>query len=138
MRDAILLEREFDAAPEQVWRALTDSDLLAQWLMPNTFRLEEGAEFTFTTNPAPGFDGVVRCRVIGFEEHRSLTYSWRGGGVDTVVEWTLEPVGAGTRLRLCHRGFRGLKGSLIRRILGGGWKSMLSGEAFARLVKELK
>lgn len=137
MKNDIVLEREFDVPPDRLWRALTESDVLAKWLMPNTFRLEEGAEFTFTTKPTPGFDGVVRCKVLSFEEHRSLVYSWQGGGLDTVVEWTLQPKGSGTLLRLNHRGFRGLKASLIRRILEGGWKSMLSGEAFHRLVREL-
>jgi len=38
--------------PEKVWRALTDPELLAQWLLPTVgFRLETGAEFRFETQP---------------------------------------------------------------------------------------
>ena len=44
---------------EQVWRALTDPDLLARWLMPNDFKPVVGHQFTFRTEPVPqhGFDG---------------------------------------------------------------------------------
>jgi uncharacterized protein YndB with AHSA1/START domain len=47
-----------------VWRALTDSDLLARWLMPNDFRPVPGHRFSFRTTPRPGqgFDGVVHQR----------------------------------------------------------------------------
>jgi uncharacterized protein YndB with AHSA1/START domain len=40
--------------PARVWRALTDPDLLARWLMPNDFRPEVGHTFTFRTDPRPG------------------------------------------------------------------------------------
>lgn len=138
MKDSIVLEREFNLPPEKIWHALTDAETLGRWLMPNTFRLEVGAEFTFSTKPAPGFDGVVRCKVLQIDPQRSLSYTWQGGGLDTDVEWTLEPKNSGTLLRLRHHGFRGFKASLIRRILEGGWKSMLSGEAFERLAREAK
>jgi uncharacterized protein YndB with AHSA1/START domain len=45
---------------DQVWAALTSSAALAAWLMPNDFQPEVGRTFTFTTKPAPGFDGIVR------------------------------------------------------------------------------
>jgi uncharacterized protein YndB with AHSA1/START domain len=35
--------------PAQVWKALTDPDLLARWLMPNDFQLVVGHHFTFKT-----------------------------------------------------------------------------------------
>jgi uncharacterized protein YndB with AHSA1/START domain len=44
---------------DQVWAALTSSAALAAWLMPNDFQPEVGHTFTFTTKPAPGFDGIV-------------------------------------------------------------------------------
>ncbi|MFU8853255.1 SRPBCC family protein [Micromonospora sp. SL1-18] len=37
--------------PAKVWRALTDSDLLARWLMPNDFGPVPGHRFTFHTAP---------------------------------------------------------------------------------------
>jgi uncharacterized protein YndB with AHSA1/START domain len=49
---------------ERVWAALTSSDALAVWLMPNDFKPVVGHRFTFRTKPAPGFDGIVHCEVL--------------------------------------------------------------------------
>jgi uncharacterized protein YndB with AHSA1/START domain len=93
--------------------------------MSNDFRPELGHRFTFRTDPAPGFDGVVHCEVLAIETERYLEIRWRGGPLDTVVRFTLEPEGAGTRLTLEHAGFKGLRGRIISRILKSGWGKML-------------
>ncbi len=134
----VVLQREFPQPVDRVWRAITDSEVIAKWLMPNTFMPTVGHEFTFQTKPAPGFDGVVQCRVIAVEPEKSLSYTWKGGGIDTVVEWSLTPTEKGTLLQLRHHGFKGIRGSLIKRILGNGWKSLLTGDSFAKLLEELK
>ena len=138
MNSSTVFTRDFDVPPHRVWRALTVPDLLANWLMQNDLRLEIGAEFTFRTKPAPGFDGIIRCQVVEIVENQKLVYSWKGGGIDTVVDWTLAPTSQGTRLTLCHSGFKGFKAAIIRRMLKSGWHSMLSGEAFSRQLQELE
>jgi uncharacterized protein YndB with AHSA1/START domain len=116
--------------PEKVWRALTQSDLLAAWLMPNDFEPRVGHRFTFTTDPVPaaGFDGVVHCQVLELEPPRRLRISWAGGGLDTTVTWDLVSEGHGTRLLLSHEGFDendpGQQATM--RILGGGWSGHLA------------
>lgn len=93
--------------PEKVWRALTDPALLAKWLMPTDLEARVGKQFTFKTQAMPGWDGIVSCEVLTVEEHKRIRYTWRGGGVDTVVDWTLTPTAAGgTVLALEHSGFR--------------------------------
>jgi uncharacterized protein YndB with AHSA1/START domain len=68
--------------------------------------VEPGAAFTFKTDPHPGWDGTVQCRVLESERPRTLTYSWVVGDfLDTVVTFTLTPAGAGTRLSLVQSGF---------------------------------
>jgi uncharacterized protein YndB with AHSA1/START domain len=111
--------------PARVWRALTDPDLLARWLMPNDFRPAVGHAFTFRTDPQPGFDGVVHCEVLALEPERRLCISWRGGPLDTTVTWTLVPEGRGTRLFLVHDGFDpdDPAQQLTAEILGQGWRS---------------
>jgi len=110
---------------DRVWRALTHRDALAQWLMPNDFEPVVGHQFQFRTDPAPGFDGVVHCRVLDLDEPRLLRISWRGGPVDTVVTWRLEHAGDGrTRLEFEHAGFDGLRAILVSFILGSGWPRM--------------
>src|SRR5262249_37620569 len=61
---AIRLDEFLAHPPARVWRALTDPDLLARWLMPNDFRPAAGHRFTFRTDPRPGFDGIVHCEVL--------------------------------------------------------------------------
>ena len=113
--------------PARVWRALTDAEMLARWLMPNDFKPVVGHRFTFRTEPRPahGFDGVVHCEVLEMRPERLLRLAWRGGRLDTTVTWTLTPEGRGTRLFLEHAGFD--PDDAVQRhthaILGGGWRS---------------
>jgi uncharacterized protein YndB with AHSA1/START domain len=103
------LSFEFDLphAPEKVWRALTDPALLAEWLLPVLdLRLEPGATFTFKTEPHPGWDGTVSCRLLEIEPQRKLRYAWTVPFLDTVVTFTLSPTPSGTRLSLVQSGFK--------------------------------
>jgi uncharacterized protein YndB with AHSA1/START domain len=125
MRRDVNLSFDYPHAPAKVWRALTEPALLAQWLMENDFQAVVGHEFSFRTKPYPGFDGVVRCKVLALEAPKLLSYSWAGGGHETVLTFTLAPLGSGTRLTLAHTGFEGLKGLITSLILGSGWKSKL-------------
>ena len=49
------------APSEQVWRAITDSATLAEWMFPNDFEPRVGHRFTFRVpgNPKVNFDGLV-------------------------------------------------------------------------------
>lgn len=114
------LNRWYPHPPERVWRVLTEADLLARWLMPNDFQPRVGHRFTFRTDPAPGFDGVVHCEVLELEPPVRLAFTWKGGPIDTVVRITLAAEGDGTRLRMEQSGFRGIKAWLVSRILKSG------------------
>ncbi|MDA8237747.1 MAG: SRPBCC domain-containing protein [Chloroflexi bacterium] len=96
--------------PARVWRALTEPELLARWLMATDLRPAVGEPFTFRQEPTPWWDGIVRGEVLEAEPDRRLRYTWRSGsgpnGVDTVVTWTLTATPAGgTRLTLEQSGF---------------------------------
>jgi uncharacterized protein YndB with AHSA1/START domain len=111
---------------DQVWKALTSSEALAAWLMPNDFKPAVGHRFTFQTRPAPGFDGIVRCEVLELDPPRRMVWSWAGGNIDTTVTFTLEETASGrTRLRLHQVGFHGLGAQLTRRILASGYPRIL-------------
>jgi len=117
---------EFDLRhpPEKVWRALTDPELLAQWLLPAVgFELAPGAAFRFQAPPQPGWDGTVNCRFLEIEAQRKLSWRWVVGDIDTVVTFTLERTATGTRLTLVHSGFKPDQ----KRNFGGaryGWRMM--------------
>jgi uncharacterized protein YndB with AHSA1/START domain len=113
-------------AIERVWAALTSTEALAAWLMPNDFEPAIGREFTFTTKRAPGFDGIVRCRVVEMTPPIRMVWTWTGGNIDTTVTFTLDPVDADhTRLRMHQVGFHGLGAQLTRRILASGYSRIL-------------
>jgi uncharacterized protein YndB with AHSA1/START domain len=101
---------EFDLhhPPAKVWRALTDPDLLGEWLLPVTgLDLTPGAAFSFKTQAFPGWDGTVTCQVVEIEAQKTLSYTWVVGEmeIDTVVTFTLTPTASGTRLSLMQTGF---------------------------------
>ncbi len=105
---------EFDLLhpPPKVWRALTDPDLLARWLLPVVgLKLEPGQTFKFNAPPQPGWDGSVNCQFVEIEAQRKLSYTWVVGddidtGIDTTVTFTLTPTASGTRLTLVQSGFK--------------------------------
>ena len=107
--ESISFEFDLHHSPEKVWRALTDPALLAEWLLPvvgQDLALEPGAAFTFKTQPYPGWDGTVNCRIVEVEPRRKLSYTWTVPFLDTVVTFTLEPTERGTRLSLVQSGFK--------------------------------
>lgn len=120
----LVFTRVYTHSPERVWRALTDPTALARWLMENDFEPRVGHRFQFTTDPAPGFDGVVDCEVLAVEPPRFLSYTWTGGPVDTVISFTLEPIPQGTRLEVKQSGFDGLKAVLVSFFMQRGIKSI--------------
>lgn len=97
----------FPQAPERVWRALTTSSEIAQWLMPNDFEPRLGHHFIFRTVPMPAlnFDGICHCEVTELDPPRTLAYTWTGGSLQTLVTYRLTPEGTGTRLDFEHSGF---------------------------------
>ena len=128
---SIVEERLMPHPPEKVWRALTQSALIAQWLMQNDFKPEIGHRFTFRAQPQPGWAGIVNCEVKVVEPLRRLVYTWGDGtetdsGLKTVVTWTLAPEAGGTRVRMEQSGFRpqdegGYQG------MSGGWPRIVEG-----------
>ncbi|MFI4975154.1 MAG: SRPBCC domain-containing protein [Caulobacterales bacterium] len=98
--DAVVVEADLEEAPDKVWRALSEPDLLEAWLFPNDIRPEPGERFALE-------DGGRRidCEVLEAEPGRTLRYSWReaDAGVDSEVSFLLTPApGGGTHLRVVH------------------------------------
>ncbi len=110
---SITMEFNLPHSPAKVWRALTEPELLAKWLMSTDMRLAVGQGFTFKRPPTEGWDGVVNCEMKEIELHKRLRYSWASLGLDTVITWTLAPTPeGGTLLRLEQSGFPSEDGKL--------------------------
>lgn len=132
--ECISFEFDLDHSPEKVWRALTDPELLAEWLLPVVdLELEPKTPFTFKAPSQPGWDGTVNCRLLEIETQRKLSYAWVVGDIDTVVTFTLTPTASGTRLCLVQSGF---KPEQKRNFAGAryGW-NMMGGKLVELLAK---
>jgi uncharacterized protein YndB with AHSA1/START domain len=131
MTESIRRELSVPQSQEQVWRALTDSTSLAEWMYPNDIEPRVGHRFTFRVPPNPkvGFDGMtVRCEVLECEAPSRLAFSWSARGLgDTRVSFRLEPDGEGTRVFFEHSGFDVSHGWTKQAFRGAefGWAKML-------------
>ena len=101
----VVVERQFAAPAEKLWRALTQPHLLEEWLMKTDFKPVKGHQFTLSKNPTPDISVVIDGKVLAVEEHKTLSYTWSAYGTETVVTFTLTPVEGGTMLRLEQAGF---------------------------------
>lgn len=130
---AVRVDQFLAHPPAKVWRALTEPELLAQWLMPGDFRLAVGHRYTMRASPIPatGFSGIVQAEVLAFEPERMLRIGWRdadpsgAADADWTITFALHPEGTGTRLFLIHEGFdpdNPLQ-QKARTIMGGGWRA---------------
>jgi uncharacterized protein YndB with AHSA1/START domain len=103
-----VIEREFPHPPEKLWRALTQPHLIEEWLMKNDFKPAVGHRF----NLSGEWGGVLDCKVLAVEPHKTLSYTWDFNHEDaafnlkSVVTFTLTPTSAGTHLRVEQAGFR--------------------------------
>jgi uncharacterized protein YndB with AHSA1/START domain len=132
---SVVVEREFPFPPEKLWRALTQPQLMEEWLMKNDFKPAVGHKF----NLRGEWGGVMDCEVLSIEPNRSLSYTWDFANDDpafalkSVVTFTLTPTSAGTHLRMEQAGF----GPNQKQAYAGahaGWKQFLEklGQVAAR------
>lgn len=126
---SVTLERDLPHPPEKVWRALTQGDLLEQWLMQNDFQPTLGHRFNFR-----GDWGAVDCQVMALEPNKTLSYSWNAYGLESVVTWTLTPTSTGTHLRMEQSGFRPDQDQAYQGAQGG-WQRFFAAleQALARM-----
>jgi uncharacterized protein YndB with AHSA1/START domain len=102
----LVIERDVPHPQEKIWRALTQSALVEEWLMKNDFQPTVGHRFNFRSTPVPGWDGVIACEVLLVEPKSRLSYSWGTMGMVSLVAWTLTPTKDGTHVRMEQTGFR--------------------------------
>jgi uncharacterized protein YndB with AHSA1/START domain len=103
---SLVVERDFPHPPGKIWRALTQSPVIEEWLMKNDFQPVVGHRFQLRSTPMPNWNGVIDCEVLVVEADTRLSYSWNALGLESVVTWTLTSSGSGTHLRMEQAGFR--------------------------------
>jgi uncharacterized protein YndB with AHSA1/START domain len=134
------IERVIEIAhpPAKVWAALTTAEGLGSWFGNQaTIDLRPGGSARMTWTDGPTAD----MRVERVEEPTVFGYTWSISGLPeddprrTYVEFTLEPVGTGTRLSVVESGFAQLPDDAHDKAYQdntGGWASEL-GELVAYL-----
>ena len=127
------IERTLDIAhpPAKVWAALTTADGLGSWFGDRaSIELRPGGSGTLVWEAGHRAD----LRVERVLEPEVFGFTWHIMGLPeddprrTYVEFTLEPVGAGTRLRVVESGFAQLPEDERRAAFDGnskGWVSEL-------------
>jgi len=120
----IALDRVYPHPIETVWAAVTRADALTAWLMDNDFVPRLGHRFTLRGQPVSGWRGWAECEVLVLDEPRRMVWSWQGWeeGAPSEVVFELEPVAAGTQLRLRHGGE--IDSTTIK-LLSSGWPGKL-------------
>jgi uncharacterized protein YndB with AHSA1/START domain len=137
---SIVVERTMPHPPEKVWRALTQAELVGEWLMKNDLKPVVGHRFNFRSEPMNGWNGVTDCVVLEVEPPARLVYSWCAHGeqaetgIKSVVTWTLTPTAGGTHLHMEHAGF-GPNDEGFYQGASYGWPKMI--EALERVAGDL-
>jgi uncharacterized protein YndB with AHSA1/START domain len=128
--NSVVIEKDLPHPPEKVWRALTQPDLIEDWLMKNDFKPVVDHRFKLSADW-----GAVDCQVLAVEPNRTLSYTWAAYGLESVVTWTLTPTSAGTHLRMEHSGFRPDQQQAYQGAKGG-WQQFLA--ALEKVVAKLE
>lgn len=135
MTDRIEKSIELDADVERVWRALTDHEEFGAW-----FRVQLDGPFAVGAPSRgrityPGYEHLKwEAEVVRMERPHLFAFTWHPYAVDpdkdysdeppTLVEFRLEPAGAGTRLIVTESGFDALPANRrdeAFRMNEGGW-----------------
>ncbi|MBH0157292.1 SRPBCC domain-containing protein [Fictibacillus sp. 5RED26] len=118
----------FNAPIQKVWDAVSTSEGMSAWFMPNDFKAEEGHEFHIQSpfGPSP-------CKVILIDEPHKLSFAWDTDG--WVVTFLLEEKGDQTEFTLIHSGWKEVdaivgkanqKAQDVRDRMNGGWVGIVN------------
>src|SRR5690606_1659974 len=92
----VSLDFVYESSIEEVWKALTDSEILAKWIWNNDFKPVVGHKFQFRAEPNEWWDGIVNGEVLEVDEPHKLSYTWASQGETTTITWTLKEGPDGT------------------------------------------
>ena len=124
----LIIEQEFNAPLELVWRAISEKELMKKWYFDiSDFKAEVGCEFHFEG----GEDGkryMHLCKVLEVIPNKKLKYSWKYEGHTglSFVTFELSSVGEKTKVKLIHEGLETfINPDFIRANFAKGWKHLI-------------
>jgi uncharacterized protein YndB with AHSA1/START domain len=118
----------FNASIQKVWDAVSTSEGISAWFMPNDFEPVAGHEFHIQSpfGPSP-------CKVLEIDEPNKLSFTWDTDG--WVVTFLLKDLGDQTEFTVIHAGWKesdetitkaGEKASVIRDRMNNGWIGLVN------------
>lgn len=131
----LTITHTFDASPEEVFKAWTDSKRLAEWYGPEGFENEihefdarEGGAYRLTMLGPKGERHTLRGKFITVQSPKRLVVSWqwepeeKGApiGRETVVSVDFKEVAGKTEMTMTHAGFADEK---EKEMHNQGWSS---------------
>ncbi|SFJ30452.1 SRPBCC family protein [Thermoflavimicrobium dichotomicum] len=116
----------FNAPIQKVWEAVSTSEGLAAWFMPNDFQPVVGHEFHLNA----GQFGMSPCKVTEVDPPNRLSFNW---GKDWTITFELKELDGGkTEFTLIHSGWDankvtefGESHSVVRDRMNQGWTVLL-------------
>ncbi|BDG47148.1 SRPBCC domain-containing protein [Parageobacillus sp. KH3-4] len=115
----------FQAPIQKVWEAVSTSEGLAAWFMPNDLQPMVGHEFHLNAGPF----GMSPCKVIEVDPPHRLSFRW---GKDWTVTFELKELNKGqTEFTLIHSGWDvnkvtefGESHTIVRNRMDQGWAKL--------------
>jgi uncharacterized protein YndB with AHSA1/START domain len=128
----VLVERTFSAAPERIWKALTDVEEIRRWYFDlKEFKPEVGFEFEFVVEHE-GTTYHHLCRVTEVIPQQKIAYTWRYKAEpgDSLVTFELFDEGKKTRVKLTHTGIETFPKTpaYARKNFEAGWTAIIGSE----------
>jgi uncharacterized protein YndB with AHSA1/START domain len=130
--DPVIKEITIDASLSKVWKALTEKEQIAKWLMPsNDFELRVGATFNML-GTSKGVEYPHVCTIKEIVPEKKLSYTWavKNKLGDTLVTYELENRNGKTKLTLTHSGWDTAKlitEGTYRDDYNNGWEQVIPG-----------
>ena len=107
MHEPIVVEQDFEASPERLWRAITDQGEMVQWYFAEITGFEPvpGRKVEFTV-PVENRSFVHQWEITAVAPARTISYSWKYRGIDGEgdVTWEVFKRDKGSALRLTYTG----------------------------------
>lgn len=138
--NALVIEQEYNAPIDLVWRALTENELLEKWYFKLTdFKPEVGCKFQFEGGTEDR-RYMHLCEVLEVIPQEKIKYTWTYEGYPGVsyVTFELVPAGKKTKVTLIHEGIETFTNPDFKREnFVGGWKYLID-ESFKAYLEEGK
>ncbi|MEK8128059.1 SRPBCC domain-containing protein [Paenibacillus filicis] len=125
-----------NAPIQKVWNAVSTSEGIAAWFMPNNFEPQLGFEFTIQSPY-----GTQTCRVEELDPPNRLVFTW---GDEWILSFNLVERDGQTEFTLTHSGWgeaeaviaqTGMKHGMVRDRMNQGWEQIVN-ERLRKHVEE--